>query len=142
MKIFTKCLRSFMVFTLLITLSMLIGCGKGDKLSFESVESGRMQANENAEFNAKAYRQNNPAMQASSIIVRGDSTQSASCGQGDGWATLDFVSPNGSVTKVKCSTVSAAIGCTTDEDFKKRPYASQDGVCSGEIPFPLPKIQK
>ena len=121
----------------------LSACNEENKLSFESVESGRIQANENAEFNAKAFRQTHPEYAGFSISMRGDSTQSAKCGQGDGWSSIDFVKADkGEKVALKCSTVSAATGCMTDDDFKSRSYASQDGKCNDEIPFPLPKIAK
>ena len=118
-------------------------CTQDDLLSFESVESGRIQANENSEFNAKAFRQTHAEYAGYSISMRGDSTQSGRCGQGDGWSSIDLVKiDDGKKIALKCSTVSAATGCLTDKDFKERSYASQDGNCNEELPFPLPKIQK
>jgi len=47
------------------------------------------------------------------------------------------------VIKLKCSTVSAGLGCMTEDDFKKRAnYANQEGRCNADIPFPLPKLAK
>jgi len=127
---------------LLILLTSLSACSK-DELSFESVESGRVQANENSEYNAKAFRQSHSEYAGFSISMRGDSTQSSKCGQGDGWASIDLVKiDEGKKVALKCSTVSAATGCMTDVDFKARSYAAQDGQCDTSIPFPLPKIQK
>jgi predicted small lipoprotein YifL len=124
-------------------ISIITACGKKEELDFATVESARMQANENSEFNAKAFRQKHPEYSAYSISMRGDSSQSSKCGQGDGWASLDLVDiDKNSNTKLKCSTVSAAIGCMSEEDFKTRQYASEDGVCNETLPFPLPKIQK
>lgn len=121
---------------------LILGCSS-DNLSFETVESGRVQANENSEYNAKAFRQAHPEYAGYSISMRGDSTQSAKCGQGDGWASIDLVNvEKGIRVPLKCSTVSAATSCMTDVDFKSRSYASQDGQCDRSIPFPLPKIQK
>lgn len=120
---------------------LLLTACESQKLSFDSVESGRKQANENSQYVANQYRASHPDLAAYSISMRGDSTQSADCGQGDGWASIDLVNKS-SVIKLKCSTVSESIGCRTDEDFKSSPYASQDGRCNTEIPFPLPKIQK
>jgi hypothetical protein len=131
--------------TLLILAISIIAaaCGDSNKLSFDSVESGRKQANENSLYTATQFRQNNPQYAGFSLSMRGDSAQSAECGQGDGWASIDLVKPDTKQTvKLKCSTVSESIGCRTDEDFKSSPYASQDGRCNTEIPFPLPKIQK
>lgn len=124
---------------------MLVGCSEKQELSFETVESARIQVNENSEFNAKSYRQAHPEFAGYSINMRGDSTQSAKCGQGDGWASIDLVKIEGDKKfsqPLKCSTVSAAIGCMSDADFKSRSYASQDGQCDESLPFPLPKIQK
>jgi hypothetical protein len=42
-----------------ILIAALTACNK-DKLSFDSVESGRAQANENSQFNASAWRQSHP----------------------------------------------------------------------------------
>jgi hypothetical protein len=80
-----------------------------------------------------------------SIISRGDSSQTPKCPQGDGWATLEFVSnETKGVVKVKCSTVSGATGCIEDRDFKTKPFASEDGQCQSieKVPYPLPKIAK
>ncbi|MDD5227328.1 MAG: hypothetical protein PHD53_00860 [Methylococcales bacterium] len=133
------------IITVLLSLFALtvIGCSGKDELSFDSVESARVQANENSEFNAKSFRQSHAEYAAYSISMRGDSTQSAKCGQGDGWASIDLVKVDeGKKIPLKCSTVSAATGCMTDIDFKQRSYAGQDGKCDDSIPFPLPKIQK
>jgi hypothetical protein len=130
------------VIVILLTVALL-ACGKNEELSFDSVESGRVQANENSEYNAKSFRQNNAHYAGYSISMRGDSTQSTKCGQGDGWASIDLVKVDeGKKVALKCSTVSAATGCMTDLDFKSRSYAAQDGKCDESIPFPLPKIQK
>jgi hypothetical protein len=127
---------------LLAFLTLVTAC-KEDTLSFDSVESARVQANENSEYNAKAFRVAHPEYTAFSISMRGDSTQSAKCGQGDGWATIDLVNIDKGVKVVlKCSTVSAATSCMTEEDFKTRAYAANEGKCDDSIPFPLPKIQK
>lgn len=76
-----------------------------DELSFDSVESGRVQANENSEFNAKAFRQTHSEYASYSISTRGDSTQSSKCGQGDGWASIDLVKVDeGKKVALKCST--------------------------------------
>lgn len=77
--------------------------------------------------------------------MRGDSTISASCAQGDGWATVDLESEKESPSQniqLKCSTVSGAIGCLKKEDFQERSYAKQEGRCNTDLPMPLPKITK
>jgi len=129
------------IITIIAMCVSLTGCK--DELSFDSVESGRVQANENSEFNVKAFRQTHSEYAGYSISMRGDSTQSSKCGQGDGWASIDLINvEKGLKISLKCSTVSAATGCMTDVDFKARSYASQDGQCDTSIPYPLPKIQK
>lgn len=117
----------------------LTACG-GEKVSFETQEDSRRQAIENAEYNANSWRNKNQPN--GKILMRGDSTISATCAQGDGWATVD-IEENDMFTELKCSTVSGTIGCMTTIDFKQREqYANQDGSCNKDIPFPLPKIVK
>lgn len=133
--------KIYFVFTLSM---LLVGCG-GQNVSFDSLEEAKGTARENSLFNAQRYRQDNVLYQGWSIVSRGDSTQSNSCPQGDGWATLDFVTPNaGRVVKVKCSTISANTGCLDNDDFKTKPFASDDGHCQDivKVPYPLPKIAK
>jgi hypothetical protein len=135
--------KLFIFASLVFLASTVVGCNEKDELSFDSVESARIQANENSEFNAKSFRQSHAEYAAFSISTRGDSTQSTKCGQGDGWASIDLVKVDeGKKIPLKCSTVSAATGCMTDIDFKQRSYAGQDGKCDNAIPLPLPKIQK
>jgi hypothetical protein len=123
---------------------VLTACGnKG--VSFATLEDARASARGNAEYNAQMYRQGNAVLQAFSITVAGDSTQEPSCPQGDGWATETFVSPaKNQLVKVKCSTVSASLGCMSDEEFKSKPFAGDDGHCQPvtKVPFPLPKLNK
>lgn len=134
--------------SLLVAIGALIfalsGCGDEQKASWETQESARQQAIENATFNAKAFA--NANYPNYSPMVRGDSSITSKCPQGDGWGSVDLVptdATQGKKIPIKCSTVSAAIGCMTDIDFKARPqYAEQDGHCNNELPFPLPKILK
>lgn len=122
--------------------ALLMACGQ-EKASFETQEQARQQVLENAEFNAKVYRDANAP--TAKIKMRGDSTISATCITGDGWVTVDLLSPTTMqpYQTVKCSSVSGTIGCMTVEDFQARSdYAKQDGSCNRELPFPLPKIVK
>ncbi len=96
----------------------------------------------NAVENAQTFRATDPRFTDLEIIARGDSTQSESCPQGDGWASIDF-NRKGSqgFLKVKCSTVSRSLGCMTDADFKGREqYAKQENKCNASLPFPIPKL--
>lgn len=127
---------------------ILAACGKQD-VSFSTLEDARNQARENAMFNAQVYRSENPRMQGLNVVGHGDSTQSPDCPQGDGWASLSLMgvdSDTKQVTKfkIKCSTVSAALGCYTEQDFQTKPFSKDEGRCANlnAIPFPLPKIAK
>lgn len=127
---------------LILSVVLISACGK-EKASFETQEQARQQVLENAEYNAKVYRDANAP--SAKIKMRGDSTISATCITGDGWVTVDLLHPQ-SLTlyqTLKCSSVSGTIGCMTKKDFQARSdYAKQDGSCNGELPFPLPKIVK
>jgi hypothetical protein len=128
----------------------LAGCSKNE-VSFQTLETARSQATENAVTNAKAYVRENPRMQGMDVVGHGDSTQTAACPQGDGWASLSVMKVDREVTdargkpsiekyKIKCSTVSANLGCYTDEDFKLKKFAEQENKCDATLPFPLPKV--
>ncbi len=119
----------------------LLACGK-QEVGFDTLETARTQARENATWNANRFRQVDPRVKGLEFIARGDSTQAPDCPQGDGWSSIDFVGADGSLLKSKCSTVSAAVGCMTDAEFKTKPYASEDGQCAPltKVPFPFRKI--
>lgn len=126
-----------------ISLAALAGCGKD--VSFDTLETARKQAKENAEFNGRKWRAETKIYAESNMISRGDSSQAPKCPQGDGWASIDIVNSSGLVqTKLKCSTVSDSVGCLEDKDFKTKSYANEDGHCAptNRVPFPLPKIAK
>jgi len=126
--------------TIALTATALYGCGD-DKVSFSTQEQSRMQVLENVEYNAKRWRDDNKP--SAKVIVRGDSSISSSCASGDGWASVDLELEGGGKLQLKCSTVSGTIGCMTKSDFQARKqYASQEGTCNNELPFPLPKIVK
>ncbi len=113
-----------------------------DKASFEEVDVQRGVANENARFNAKRWVGEN-GFSHLDILARGDSTQQATCPQGDGWASVDLIDPKNKQTQValKCSTVSANVGCIKAEDFKARPTLSQqENKCNADLPRTLKKL--
>jgi hypothetical protein len=133
---------SFKIAACIFLIIGLIACGE-EKASFATQEQARQQVLENAEFNAKVYRDAN-APQAK-IKMRGDSTISSTCITGDGWVTVDLLNATSMqpYQTLKCSSVSGTIGCMTQDDFQARKdYAAQDGTCNHELPFPLPKIVK
>lgn len=129
---------------------LLTACSKSE-VSFATLEDARSQARANAEVNARAYARENPRLAGFDVVSHGDSSQTASCPQGDGWASLSIMRlrederdakgrPVIEKYKVKCSTVSANLGCYLEEDFKQKPFADQENQCNREIPFPLPKV--
>lgn len=124
----------------------LTACGKKEDVSFQTLEDARNQARENALFNAQAYRAENPRFnEGFKIVSHGDSSQTASCPQGDGWATVSIMRVEEKSTEkytAKCSTVSQALGCYLDKDFEKKPFTKEEGRCNTTLPFPLPKIAK
>lgn len=128
----------------LVAALVLTACGK-QEVAFDTLETARQQARENAEFNARTFRTQIPNGGELKIISRGDSTQAPECPQGDGWASIDLVDEEGRTrAKLKCSTVSGSVGCRSDADFKTSPYAADDGRCqpTTKVPHPLPKIAK
>lgn len=102
----------------------------------------RAVANDNARFNATAFRASNGFTEYG-LLVRGDSTQSPTCPQGDGWSSVDLLDKSKQVVhKLKCSTVSPNIGCMFEEDFKAhQQYVFTEGKCNMEIPETLKKIE-
>lgn len=120
----------------------LAACGD-DKVSFDTLELQRAVANDNSRYNAQKWRAEN-GFEALGILARGDSTQQATCPQGDGWASVDLIDAKSKqpVIKLKCSTVSGSVGCYKDEDFKARAVlAKQENSCNPEIPKTLKKIE-
>jgi hypothetical protein len=126
-------------------IAVALVCGafscKKEKVSFDTAEESRKIARENSSALAKSFRAESH-LEDYDLMFRGDSTITVECPQGDGWASIDLVNRKTSeVIKIKCSTVSAGMGCLTDLDFKQRAvYANQDGSCNKDIPFPLPKV--
>jgi hypothetical protein len=139
-------MKRILIASAVIAATMLTACGKdSQEVSFASLEEAKGTARENAMFNAQMYRQSNILYKGWDLIGRGDSTQSNSCPQGDGWATMEFVNPEKNrIVKAKCSTVSGNTGCLEDADFKTKHFAAEDGVCAplNRVPYPLPKIAK
>lgn len=126
-----------------VALALVVSAGCGDEItSHDATETARAVASDNAVFSAQRYRASAHADWA--IVPRGDSTQSRECPQGDGWASIDLMSPDKSKTiKLKCSTYSLGIGCVTADDFNARAHlSSQEGNCNAEVPYPLPKVAR
>ena len=130
------------VIGLAVSSAMLTGCQPPDKLAWETQEQARSQAIENAKINVKTFRADHQEFASKSIYMRGDSTISETCGQGDGFASIDLVDQENPNIKVelKCSTVSPSIGCMTKADFQTRDYSKQEGSCDRSLPFPIRKM--
>jgi hypothetical protein len=104
--------KTLFIATVVAVTALLTACKEKQEVSFASLEEAKGTARENAMFNAQMYRQSNILYKGWDIIGRGDSTQSNSCPQGDGWATIEFVNPEKTrMIKAKCSTVSGNTGC-------------------------------
>lgn len=128
------------------TLLALAACNK-EPVSSDRLEEARQTAKANAEFNAALYKAANPRFTADfSIVGRSDTTQTAACPQGDGWASLSIMKVDGKTidkTPLRCSTYSQSVGCYREEDFTKdKQLVSEDGFCRKEVPYPLPVLRK
>jgi len=143
----TRTKRIFGLYTLVAAAALaLVACGD-EKVSADRLEEARSTAKANSEFNAALYKAANPRFTADySIVGRSDSTQTADCPQGDGWASLSIMKVDGKQvdkTPLRCSTYSASVGCYREEDFvKDKTLVSEDGVCRKEVPYPLPVLKK
>lgn len=127
----------------LIAAFALTGCGNKE-VSFDTLETQRSIANDNSRYNAQKWRAEN-GFEALNILSRGDSTQQATCPQGDGWASVDLIDTKTKApeVKLKCSTVSGNLGCYKDADFKARAVlAKQENTCNNDIPKTLKKIEQ
>lgn len=137
-------MKKTLLMTALIVAASLAACSKD--VSFDTLETNRANAKANAEYNAQKFRAESPQHSNTALEVQGDSTQSPSCPQGDGWASAKLVDKANPAAKValKCSTVSGTVGCMLASDFEKKPYAADDGQCQAvsKVPFPIPKIAK
>jgi len=119
----------------------VVGCG-GHSASFQTTEEQRKTVHDNVELLANKFRAENQLGQYD-LYLRGDSTISNECPQGDGWATVDLVDrKSNQKVALKCSTYSEGIGCMTEEDFKKKRYAQEDNNCNKDVPFPIPHIKQ
>jgi hypothetical protein len=74
------------------------------------------------------------------ILMQSDSSITAECRYGDGWASGDLQFENGRSIKIKCQTngVGKGInGCMQDAEFQTKAYKAEDGKCAN-----LDKLEK
>lgn len=129
--------------------------GKGEEVPFATVEEQRAQGRSNALASAMDYQRQNPRIQGWEVVVKSDTSHSAKCPQGDGWAEVVFMRAERAQGDTKnvnveravtmCSTVSLAQGCVMmnpTDNWSKHPGHLVDGSCAStfEVPFPLPKV--
>lgn len=129
-------------FAITLIVALLAACGQKD-VSFDTLETARAQSRSNADFNAKKWRADTKLYADANLVIKGDSSQTPQCPQGDGWASIEILNATGQkITGLKCSTVSLSVGCRVDADFKSSPYANEDGSCqpTTKVPHPLPKL--
>lgn len=127
--------------------SAMTACSRKPEISHNSLEDARAQSRSNAEYNAAAYRAENPRMDGLKIVGHGDAYQTPECPQGSGWAGLSIMNVDKDRQtvekyKVVCSTTSATLGCYLEADFQKLPYAKTQNSCDTKLPYPIPKIAK
>lgn len=128
---------------------------KGEEVPFATVEEQRAQGRANATASAVEYQRQNPRLQGWETVVKADTSHSAKCPQGDGWAEVVFMRAERSAGDTKnisveravtmCSTVSLSQGCvmvSPTNNWDKHPGKAVDGSCAStfEVPFPLPKV--
>lgn len=134
------------IFTVIAIAAALSACGP-EKVTPDRLEEARSTAKANSEFNAQLYRASNPRFTGDfSLVTRSDTSQTAECPQGDGWAAVSIMKVDGKVvdkTALVCSTYSSSVGCYRAEDFAKdAQLTSEDNHCRKEVPYPLPVLKK
>lgn len=146
----------YTVLAVLAASVLAAACDKPPEASFQTVEEQRSQGRANATSVAGDYQRQNPRIQGWEAIVKADTSHSAKCPQGDGWAEVVFMrverqdgsTKNQQIEKatVMCSTVSFNEGCVMVapvNNWDKHPKKQMDGVCGdgrNDVPMPLPKV--
>jgi hypothetical protein len=132
-----------LAFFSLVALLTAFACSSGPTAAPAELDMALKTARDNALYNAKLWRSASPVYANYDIMARGDSSQTSTCPQGDGWATIELVSlSGGSKMTLKCSTWSAGKGCIDEAHFKASPDAMTDKMCQSTnvVPYPLPTI--
>lgn len=157
---------------LAFSLAALTGCGKSDPIppsaeelrqqridksaenrkKMEMSEQNRTTALENINTNVAAYFAANPRFQPAadwSVISHTDDYIEETCPAGSGWGWANIMSTkvkteDGKPTKFKvyCSTVSSALGCYIENDFKAGPHFAKASKCNDGLATPIKPIAK
>jgi hypothetical protein len=112
------------------------------KAPLKQVEASREHARQNVSQLAEAWQKAN-GFELYHLVVRDDPTISADCPQGDGWAEAALMdkTTQQTVRLLKCSTVSASLGCMTSATFDGTAHRREEDVCNTALPAPLPRLQ-
>lgn len=78
--------------------------------------------------------------QATQTLVDSDSAINKTCRHGDGWASGKVYRDGRLIAKIKCQTNGKGKGlegCLTEDEYKTKDYANEDGSCQN-----LPELPK
>lgn len=117
------------LFWLGVTLA-LMGCGP----DASDLDIYQQMSKHNAKKNALNFSRS--IENVVDVQVMSDSTISAACKYGDGWASGKLVMVDDTIQDIKCQTNGSGKGhdgCMLKVDFLKKEYASQEGTCDKSI---------
>jgi hypothetical protein len=127
------------LFAAIAITSALAACGL-DKAPQDIVDTNMTTTRLNAQKNASVwYSTVYPEGMADQVrgkpirvLAQSDSTVSASCRYGDGWASAVVNFEGGKTMDIKCQTNGAGKGingCMTKGEFETKTYKGEEGVC-------------
>lgn len=131
------------LFASLVLVSILAACGS-DVAPQDVVDSNMVTTRLNAQKNANSFlpiaypegtvdaRFGKPTR----ILMQSDSTVSAQCRYGDGWASGEIQFDTGKTIPVKCQTNGTGKGingCMTKAEFETKNYKGEEGVCNRQL---------
>jgi hypothetical protein len=130
------------IHSLLVIAALALTACNQEEVPQEIVDLNMIISQRNAEFNATKFR-NERFPDAVRVLMDSDSTISATCRFGDGWASGSLEMPDRTAIAIKCQTNGSGkgfAGCLTKGDFAGKSFADEDGICSAEIKS-LPKFK-
>lgn len=127
------------LFAAIALTATLVACGQ-DNVPQDIVDSNMTTTRLNAQKNASSwYATVYPEGMTDAklgkpirILAQSDSTVSASCRNGDGWASAVLNFEGGKNLDVKCQTNGAGKGingCMTKAEFETKTYKNEEGSC-------------